>query len=129
MCTRPGKIEKAAEIDLGIEQIVVVSHDTVAPEGGVELQLEGADAVPFGAGLDNAPGIEIAAPEQVVERVVDAAEMPLRIGTTVRVTLPIAVALRVSAETDFVLGRQDDGAQPQPLSGHVFAGIHGGPGG
>ena len=50
--------------------------------------------------------------------------MPFGVGAAVRIALPVAISVGVPAKADFVFGGQDDGAQPQPLRRHFFAGVH-----
>lgn len=59
-------VEKPAEIHLRIEKIIVIPHDTVAPEGGIQLELEGAYAVLSCAGFDRGSGIEVTPAKQIV---------------------------------------------------------------
>ena len=51
----PGVEEVAAQVGLGIEDVVVVADDRVRPQGEVERQLERADGVPPGHLLDRGP--------------------------------------------------------------------------
>ena len=48
--------EVAAQIDLGVEHVVVVAHDDIHPGGQVERKLEGADLVLAADGLQHGPG-------------------------------------------------------------------------
>ena len=106
---RLGAIEKTLEIDDGIEQIIVIADNDIAPQGEIQCEFKRTDSVRVGPLLDLLPREEILLLQKTVNGIVHPIVMTFGIRAVIRITA------RFGAETDLFLCRQRDGLHPQSL--------------
>ena len=84
---------------VGVEHVIVVADDAVAPVGDVQAELKGADLVLLCVSEDHLPGDGPLPVDDVVYRIVDPVKMSRRPGAGRR------VAVRLLQDAELLLGR------------------------
>ena len=102
----PRRLKEPFEGDHRVKQVVVVPDDHIAPQAGIQPQLEGADGVPPGQAPERVGG-EAGLVQRLPEGIPDALIVPPGIGAGLGGALP-----RI-AQADLVLGGEGDAAQRQ----------------
>ena len=92
--------EKPLQIDMGVEEIVVITDDHIREQAGVQAHLKGTDPMPLRVGQNPPPVEALLRDQQVEDSIIDTVIMPSGIGAMLR------IALRFLHKAYFVLGSQ-----------------------
>ena len=110
-------VKKSAQVDDGVEQVVVIADDSVAPERQVQSQLEGTQLTLFCPAFDDRSGEGVLLLEHLKQHVRHPVVVAFGIGTVVGVAQPLG------QKADAVLGGQAHPAQPQSFFLHSRKGF------